>query len=52
MSWMLNVLAKTIADSIIYAKIARQMWEELEERFVQVNGAKLYQVQKEMYNVS
>ena len=52
MSWILNVLTKTIADSIIYAKSARQMWVELEERFGQVNGAKLYQVQKEMSNVS
>jgi len=52
MSWILNVLTKTIADSIIYAKSARQIWIELEERFGQVNGAKLYQVQKEMCNVS
>lgn len=52
MSWILNVLTKTIANSIIYAKSARQIWIELEERFGQVNGAKLYQVQKEMCNVS
>jgi len=52
MSWILNVLTKTIADSIICAKTARQMWIELEERFDQINGAKLYQVQKEMCNVS
>ena len=52
MSWMLNVLTKTIADSIIYARTARQMWVELEERFGQINGAKLYQVQKEMCIVS
>ena len=30
---MLNVLTKTIVDSIMYAKIARQMWIQLEERF-------------------
>jgi len=33
MSWMLNVLSRNIADSIIYAKTTRQMWVELEERF-------------------
>jgi len=32
MSWILNVLTKTIADNIIYAKSARQIWIELEER--------------------
>ena len=33
MSWILNVLTKSIADSVIYTKTARQMWVELEERF-------------------
>lgn len=28
------------------------MWVELEERFGQINGANLYQVKKEMCNVS
>ena len=51
-SWILNVLTKPIADNIIYAKTARQMWVDLEERFAQVNGAKLYQVKKEMCNIS
>jgi len=46
------VLVKSIADSVIYTKTARQMWVELEERFGQINGAKLYQVKKEMCNVS
>lgn len=52
MSWILNVLSKNIAYSVIYAKSARQMWLELEERFGQVNGAKLYHVKKEISNVS
>jgi len=52
MSWILNVLTKTIADSIIYAKSARQMWVELEERLGLINGAKLYQVKKKMSNVN
>jgi len=52
MSWILNVLTKPIADSIIYTKTARQMWVELEERFGQINGAKLYQVKREMCNIS
>jgi len=49
MSWILNVLRKSIADSIIYAKTARQMWVELEERFGQINGAKLYQIKKDIW---
>ena len=52
MSWILNVVNRNIADSIIYAKSARQIWVELEERFGQINGAKLYHVQKKMCNMS
>ena len=52
MSWILNVLSRSIEDNIVYAKTTRQMWVELEERFGQVNGTKLYQLQKEMCNFS
>jgi len=52
MSWILNALTKPIVDTIIYAKTARQMWAELKERFTQLNGANLYQVKKEMCNIS
>ena len=52
MSQILNVLTKNIADSVIYAKTARQMWVELEERFGQVNGAKLYHVKKQLCTIS
>jgi len=52
MSWILNVLTKNNANSIIYAKTARQMWIELEEQFVQINGAKLYHVRKELCSTS
>ena len=48
MSWILNVLSKNNADSIIYAKTARQIWVELKERFGQINGSKLYQVEKDI----
>ena len=45
-------MTENIADSVIYAKTARHIWIELEERFGQVNGAKLYQVKKELCNVN
>ena len=51
-SWILNVLSKNIADSIIHAKSARQMWVELEECFGQINGAKLYHVKKKICTVN
>lgn len=44
-SWILNVLARDIADSVLYADSAHELQSELEERFGQSNGARLYQLQ-------
>lgn len=47
-SWLLNSLSKNIADSVIYSKTTKDLWEDLEDRFGQLNGAKLYHLQKEL----
>lgn len=39
LSWLLNSLSKHIGDSVIYSKIAKDLWEELEDRFGQSNEA-------------
>ncbi|XP_075081136.1 uncharacterized protein LOC142166269 [Nicotiana tabacum] len=46
--WLLNSLSKEITESVIYSKSARDIWNELEDRFGQCNGAQLYQLQKEL----
>ena len=33
-SWLLNSLSMEIASSVIYANIAKEIWEDLKERFV------------------
>nr|XP_009773486.1 PREDICTED: uncharacterized protein LOC104223712 [Nicotiana sylvestris] len=48
LSWILNALSKDIADSVIYSKIAKELWVSLEQRFGKSNGAKLYHLQKEL----
>ncbi|XP_055803417.1 uncharacterized protein LOC129872456 [Solanum dulcamara] len=48
LSWLLNSLSKEISDSVIYSKTAKALWTDLEERFGQSNGAKLYHLQKEL----
>ncbi|XP_060182912.1 uncharacterized protein LOC132612848 [Lycium barbarum] len=48
LSWLLNSLSKEIFDSVIYSKTAKALWTDLEERFGQSNGAKLYHLQKEL----
>ncbi|XP_019251229.1 PREDICTED: uncharacterized protein LOC109230159 [Nicotiana attenuata] len=47
-SWILNSLCKEIADSVEYANNAFELWRELEDRYDQTNGTKLYQIQKEI----
>ena len=43
-SWILNSLTKEIADSVEYVNNSSELWKELEDRYDQTNGAKLYQI--------
>ncbi|KAH0680839.1 hypothetical protein KY285_021813 [Solanum tuberosum] len=47
-SLLLNSISKDIADSVIYSTSTHALWKDLEDRFGQPNGAKLYHLQKEL----
>lgn len=47
-SWILNPLSKEILDRVDYVNDSAEIWKELEDRYDQTNGAKLYQIQKEI----
>nr|XP_016452318.1 PREDICTED: uncharacterized protein LOC107776883 [Nicotiana tabacum] len=51
-SWILNFLSKDLADSLQYVSDVKELWQELEDRYDQTNGAKLYQLQKEINDLS
>ncbi|XP_070017893.1 uncharacterized protein [Nicotiana sylvestris] len=51
-SWLLNSLSKEIAESVIYSKTAKYLWTKLEDRFGQCSGAQLYQLQKELSDLT
>ncbi|XP_009780372.1 uncharacterized protein [Nicotiana sylvestris] len=51
-SWILNSLLKDIPDSVKYVNNFVELWKELEDRYDQTNGAKLYQIQKEINDLS
>lgn len=51
-SWILNVLSSDIAESVLYSSSAQEIWKDLIDRFGQSNGAKLYQLQKEISDLS
>nr|XP_016461770.1 PREDICTED: uncharacterized protein LOC107785036 [Nicotiana tabacum] len=41
-----------LADSLQYVNDAQELWKELEDRYDQTNGAKLYQLQREKNELS
>ncbi|XP_070005396.1 uncharacterized protein [Nicotiana sylvestris] len=50
-SWLLNSLSKEIAESVLCSQSAKDLWSDLEDRFGQTNGAKLFQLQRELSGV-
>ncbi|XP_069144064.1 uncharacterized protein [Solanum lycopersicum] len=51
-SWILNSLSKDIADSVEYVFDSLELWSELKDLYDQTNGARLYQIQKEINDLS
>ncbi|KAH0769942.1 hypothetical protein KY290_013923 [Solanum tuberosum] len=50
--WILNSLSTDIADSLQYVNNANELWQELEDRYDQPNGAKHYQIQREINDLT
>ncbi|KAF3618019.1 putative filament-like plant protein 6-like [Capsicum annuum] len=51
-SWILNSLSKDLSDSLQFVINAKELWDELEARYDQTNGARLYQLQQEINNLT
>ncbi|XP_059280987.1 uncharacterized protein LOC132034614 [Lycium ferocissimum] len=51
-SWILNSLSKDLRDSFQYVNDAKELWQELEDKYDQTNGAKLYQLQRDINDLS
>ena len=51
-SWILNSVSKEISTSIIYAHSGREIWIDLRERFEQSNGPRIFQLRRELMNLS
>ncbi|XP_076906769.1 uncharacterized protein LOC143563001 [Bidens hawaiensis] len=47
-SWILNTLTHDIRDRVMYAETAQILWNELISRYGKANGAKNYQLQKNL----
>lgn len=51
-SWILNAVSKDISASIIYLETASAMWKELNERFRQSNGPRIFQIKRNLMNLT
>ncbi|XP_060183317.1 uncharacterized protein LOC132613313 [Lycium barbarum] len=51
-AWLLNSLSRDINESVIYSQTAEELWNELEERYGQADGTKLFQLQRELNSIS
>ncbi|KAL0299191.1 UNVERIFIED_CONTAM: Retrovirus-related Pol polyprotein from transposon RE1 [Sesamum radiatum] len=51
-TWILNCISKEIVNSFMYAKSARTLWLDLEERYGECNGPLLYQLQREITSLT
>lgn len=52
MSWILNTLSKDLVEAFLYATNAYELSEELKSRFGDSNGPLMYQLMKEINNIS
>lgn len=47
-SWLLNSIVPELSDAFLYANSAKDLWQELSDRFGQSNGPLLFQIEKEI----
>ncbi|KAL6311931.1 hypothetical protein AAG906_013204 [Vitis piasezkii] len=47
-SWIINVVSREIADSLLYLDSACDIWRDLNDRFNQGNGPRIFQIKKQL----
>jgi hypothetical protein len=47
-SWLLNSISNDICTSVIYCNLACDIWLDLKERFSQVNGPRMFQLEQDI----
>ena len=48
LSWILNSLTPDIADSVIFLTTAKEVWEDLRDRFTQSNAPRIFQIERDI----
>ena len=51
-SWIVNAITPELARDTIYAETAHDLWVDLQERFSQINGPRIFELQKRISFIS
>ncbi|XP_075074492.1 uncharacterized protein LOC142162084 [Nicotiana tabacum] len=51
-AWILNSLDREIRETVKYTESAEKLWKEIERRFGQASGIKIFQIRKEISSIS
>nr|GLL30428.1 uncharacterized protein LOC109183982 [Ipomoea trifida] len=52
MSWILNSIHSSLANTVLYATDAASAWTDLQERFSTANGPRIYEIEKRIATFS
>ena len=52
LSWIMNAVVKDIGQSILFFANARDVWVQLEQRFGEADGTKIFQIQRDLCVIS
>lgn len=50
-SWIFNVVTEEISNSLKYVVNANSVWKELGERFANINGHRVFQLEKDLHRL-
>ena len=52
LAWLFNSISKDLQPSMVYFKIAREVWLDLQHRFSQGNGPQIFELRREVFSLS
>ena len=52
LAWLFNSISKDLQPSVVYFKTAREVWVDLQYRYSQGNGARIFELRKEVSSLT
>ncbi|XP_040987668.1 uncharacterized protein LOC121235386 [Juglans microcarpa x Juglans regia] len=51
-TWLQNAMSLEIKNNVVYVEIAHALWLELEQRFAQNNGPRIYELKQSIHSLT